>query len=101
MILVIYATRAVFKPKIKKKIKKSTLKKIAILQAIELSCSKKLNETFLNFLFSIKVIEIFYTQNKTLLGKTTHSSNLYYLLAPQASRFLIHFAHILSFCRKS
>ena len=37
------------------------------------------------------LIKFFYTLNKTLLGETGCLSNLYYLLAVQASSFLIHF----------
>ena len=33
-----------------------------------------------------KLIKLFYTLNKTLLGETGCLSNLYYLLAPQASK---------------
>ena len=48
---------------------------------MELSCPKKeLNKTFQNFLPSKKL-------NKTPLGTTGCLSNLYYLLAAQASSF--------------
>ena len=35
-------------------------------------------------------IKLFYTFNKTLLGETLYLSSLHYLLAAQASTFLIH-----------
>ena len=36
------------------------------------------------------LIKLFYTLNKTLLGEIGCLNNLYYLLAAQASSFLIH-----------
>ena len=52
-LVVIYAaTWATFKPKLKKIKKKSAPKKILIFQEMELSCPKKLNTTFSNFLTS-------------------------------------------------
>ena len=43
-----------------------------------------------NFLALKNLIKLFYTLNKTPLGVTRCLSNLYYLLAAQASSFLIH-----------
>ena len=43
-----------------------------------------------NFLALKDLITLFYTLNKTLLGETECLSNLYYLVATQASNFLIH-----------
>ena len=54
---------------------------------MELSCPKKLNKTFLNFLAPQK--RFILTLDKTPLGETGCLSSLYYLLAAQASSFLI------------
>ena len=43
-----------------------------------------------NLLAQKNVIKLFYTLDKTPLGETGYLSNLYYLLAAQASSFLIH-----------
>ena len=44
-----------------------------------------------NFLVPKNLIKLFYTLDKTPLGETGCLNNLYYLLAGQASSFLIHF----------
>ena len=58
---------------------------------MELSCPKKPNKTFSNFLTLKNLIKRFYTFDKTLFGETGGLSSIYYLLATQASSFLIHF----------
>ena len=50
---------------------------------------KQINKPFSKFLTPKNVIKIFYTVNKTSLGETGCSSNLYYLLTARASSFLI------------
>ena len=52
--------------------------------------TKKLNETFLNFLASKNFIKLFDTLNKTPVGESGCLRNLY-LLAAKAFSFLIHF----------
>ena len=68
-----------------KKIKKSAhLPKIYISGNGTFLPQKNLNKTFLIFLASRNLIKLFYTLDKTPLGKTGCLSNLYYLLAGQA-----------------
>ena len=61
---------------------------------MEHSCPPK-NLIFLNLLAPKNLINLFYTLGKTSLGETGCLSNLYYLLAAQASSFLIHPANTL------
>ena len=52
---------------------------------MELLAAKKLNKTFLNFLAPKIYMKLFYTLDKTPSGETGCLSNVYYLLAFQAS----------------
>ena len=78
IIFFLYFRRELFELK---KWKRSTLKNFLIFQEMELSPPKNL-------------IKLFYTLNKTPLRVEAQAgclSNLYYWLAAQVSRFLIHF----------
>ena len=57
---------------------------------MELSSLKKLNKTFLNFIAPKKLNKNFYTIDKTTVGETGYLSNFHYLLAAEASSFLIY-----------
>ena len=57
---------------------------------MELSSPKKLNKTFLNSIAPQKINKTFYTINKTPVGETGYLSNFHYLLAAEASSFLIY-----------
>ena len=84
------ATWATFKPKLKKIKKMHPEKKFLYFRKRNFLATKKLNETFLNFLASKNFIKLFDTLNKTPVGESGCLRNLY-LLAAKAFSFLIHF----------
>ena len=83
--MVYVATWATFKPKLEKIKRIHHEKNIYVFQKVELFCRKKLNKTFLNFLAPKIYMKLFYTLDKTPSGETGCLSNVYYLLAFQAS----------------
>ena len=84
------ATWATFKPKLKKIKKMHPEKKFLYFRKRNFLATKKLNETFLNFLASKNFIKLFDTLNKTPVGESGCLRSLY-LLAAKAFSFLIHF----------
>ena len=61
------------------------VKKFLSFKKWNFSPQKKLNKTFLNFLAPKIYMKLFYTLDKTPSGETGCLSNVYYLLAFQAS----------------
>ena len=75
-----------------KNLKKSTLKKNSHISGNGTFLPpKEMIKLFKTFSPQKTFIKLFYNLNKTPLGETGCSSNLYYLLATQASSFLIHY----------